>query len=59
MERIRILANEWSGTMASRVRKPIFFCETNSTPRRPIEPHEICVKKITANALITNYYACK
>ena len=30
--------------MASRVRKRIFFCETNSTPQRPIEPHEICVK---------------
>ena len=45
MERIRILANEWSGTMASMVRKPILFCKPNSTPQRPIEPHEICVKK--------------
>ena len=29
--------------MASRVRKSILFCETNSTPQRPIEPHEIRV----------------
>ena len=40
--------------MASRVRKRILFCETNSTPQRPIEPHEICVKKITANRIIAN-----
>ena len=46
---LRILANEWLGTMASRVRKPRLLCETNSTPQRPIEPHEICVKKITCD----------
>ena len=40
--------------MASRVRKCILFCETNSTPQRPIEPHEICVKKITASRIIAN-----
>ena len=40
--------------MASRVRKPRLFCETNSTPQRPIEPHEICVKKITASRIIAN-----
>ena len=40
--------------MASRVRKHISFCETNSTPQRPIEPHEICVKKITASRIIAN-----
>ena len=44
-ERIGILANEWLGTMASRVRKRVLFRETNSTPQRPIEPHEISVKK--------------
>ena len=38
--------------MASRVQKPLLFCETNSTPQRPIEPHEICVKKITASMMI-------
>ena len=40
--------------MVSRVRKRRLFCETNSTPQRPIEPHEICVKKITANRIIAN-----
>ena len=49
------LANEWLGTMASRVRKPRLFCETNSTPQRPIEPHEICVKKLLATMMITYY----
>ena len=43
--------------MASRVRKPLLFCETNSTPQRPIEPHEICViPKGTAHC--TNSAAC-
>ena len=41
--------------MASRVRKRIMFCETNNTPQRPIEPHEICVEKITARLMITYY----
>ena len=40
--------------MVSRVRKRILFCETNSTPQRPIEPHEICVNKITASRIIAN-----
>ena len=41
--------------MASRVRKPRLLCETNSTPQRPIEPHEICVKKSLATMMITYY----
>ena len=41
--------------MASRVRKHKSFCETNSTPQRPIGPHEICVKKITASMMLTYY----
>ena len=49
------LANEWFGTMASRVRKRKLYYETNSTPQRPIEPHEICVKKITASMMLTYY----
>ena len=57
MERIRILANEWIGTMASRVRKCILFCEPNSTPQRPIEPHEICVIP-KGTAPCTNSAAC-
>ena len=44
MEGIEILAHEWLGTMASRVRKSKFYCEPNSTPQRPIEPHEMSVK---------------
>ena len=44
VQELWFLANEWLGTMASRVRKPLLFCETNSTPQRPIVPHEICVK---------------
>ena len=57
MERIRILATEWLGTMASRVRNSILFCETNSTPQRPIEPHEIrVIPKGTAPC--TNSAAC-
>ena len=58
MERIRILANEWIGTMASRVRKCILFCEPNSTPQRPIEPHEICVIP-KGTAPCTNSAACE
>ena len=43
--------------MASRVRKRILFCETNSTPQRPIEPHEIrVIPKGTAPC--TNSAAC-
>ena len=49
VQELWFLANEWLGTMASRVRKPRLLCETNSTPQRPIEPHEICVKKITCD----------
>ena len=41
--------------MVPRVQERTAFCETNSTPQRPIEPHEICVKKLLATMMITYY----
>ena len=54
MEGIEILAHEWLGAMASRVRKSKFYCEPNSTPQRPIEPHEMSVKKFHLTGKIYN-----